>query len=103
MSARQRFFSRLSTAGRPATGRTASIVGKPHPQLFFTALDRLGGADRTLVIGDRLDADLAAATAAGVDAAIVLTGASSKEEAEAASEPAPVAIAEHLHALVLAQ
>src|SRR3954454_2199095 len=35
------------------SGREASIVGKPEPQLFFTALDRLGDG-HTLVIGDRL-------------------------------------------------
>jgi len=83
-----------------ATARTASIVGKPEPQLFFTALDRMGPG-RTLVIGDRLDADLAAAAAAGLDAAIVLTGASTRAEAEVAEDPAPVAIADDLHALVV--
>jgi glycerol-1-phosphatase len=43
-----------------ATGRTAEIVGKPEPQLFNTALDRLGEG-RTLVVGDRVRSDLAAA------------------------------------------
>jgi glycerol-1-phosphatase len=83
-----------------ATDRTATIVGKPDPQIFFTALDRLGPG-RALVVGDRLDADLAGATAAGLEAAIVLTGVSSAAAAEAASDPAPVAIAQDLHALVL--
>ena len=40
------------------------------PQLFLTALDRLGEG-RTLVVGDRVDSDLAAAKAAGLDAALV--------------------------------
>jgi HAD superfamily hydrolase (TIGR01450 family) len=84
-----------------ATSRTADIVGKPDPQLFLTALDRLGPG-RALAVGDRLDADLAGAAAAGLDAAIVLTGVTSRAEAEAAQEPAPVAIAEDLAALVLA-
>ena len=35
-----------------ATERTASSVGKPEPQIFETALDRLGPAS-TLVVGDR--------------------------------------------------
>jgi glycerol-1-phosphatase len=83
-----------------ATARTASIVGKPEPQLFYTALDRLGPG-RTLVIGDRLDADLAGAAAAELDAAIVLTGVTSRAEAEAAEDPEPVAIADDLHALVV--
>jgi HAD superfamily hydrolase (TIGR01450 family) len=84
-----------------ATSRTAAIVGKPDPQIYLTALDRLGPG-RALAIGDRLDADLAGAAAAGLDAAIVLTGVTSRAEAEAAQEPAPVAIADDLAALVLA-
>ena len=83
-----------------ATEREARIAGKPEPQIFRTALDRLGPG-RTLVVGDRLDADLAGATAAGLDAAIVLTGVSSRADAESADDPAPVAIAEDLHGLVL--
>jgi HAD superfamily hydrolase (TIGR01450 family) len=83
-----------------ATERIATVVGKPEPQIFLTALDRLGGG-RTLVVGDRLDSDLAGAAAAGLDAAIVLTGAASRLEAESASDPAPVAIADDLHALLL--
>lgn len=84
-----------------ATERAATIVGKPEPQMFRTAIDRLGPGT-TLVIGDRLDADLAAATAAGLDCAIVLSGVTSREEADAA-DPAPVAIAETLSELVIAR
>jgi HAD superfamily hydrolase (TIGR01450 family) len=85
-----------------ATGRTATIVGKPEPQLFLTALDRLGDG-RTLVVGDRLDSDVAAAHRAGLDAALVLTGGTSPEEADAPAgdvEARPVAVAESLAALV---
>jgi HAD superfamily hydrolase (TIGR01450 family) len=84
-----------------ATDRSARILGKPNPQLFLTALDRLGPG-RTLVVGDRLDSDLAGAAAAGLDAAIVLTGVSDRAQAEAAHEPAPIAIAEDLASLLLA-
>jgi glycerol-1-phosphatase len=83
-----------------ATGRTAHAVGKPQPEIFRTALDRLGDG-RTLVVGDRLDADLQGAAAAGLDAAIVLTGVATREDAQAASDPAPVAVADNLHALVV--
>jgi HAD superfamily hydrolase (TIGR01450 family) len=83
-----------------ATNRTARIVGKPDPQIFRTALDRMGDG-RALVVGDRLDADLAGAAAADLDAAIVLTGVTSRPEAEAATNPAPVAIADDLHELLL--
>ncbi len=91
----------LLAAIETASGRTAEIVGKPQPQLFLSAIDRLGDAP-TLVVGDRVDADLGAATAAGLDAALVLTGGVSREEAEKAVDPAPVAIAETLADLVLA-
>jgi HAD superfamily hydrolase (TIGR01450 family) len=84
-----------------ATMRTAEIVGKPDPQVFLTALDRLGPG-RALAVGDRLDADLAGAAAAGIDGAIVLTGVTTRAAAQAAEEPVPVAIAEDLAALVLA-
>jgi len=84
-----------------ATQTTALIVGKPQPMIFRTALDRLGSG-RALMIGDRLDSDLGGAAAAGLDAAIVLTGVATRELAEAATDPAPVAIADTLHALVTA-
>lgn len=78
----------------------AAVVGKPDPQLFLTALDRLGPG-RALMVGDRIDADLGGAHAAGIDAAIVLTGTATREEAEAARDPAPVAVADSLAELVL--
>jgi glycerol 3-phosphatase-2 len=83
-----------------ATTRTATVVGKPDPQIFLTALDRLGPG-RTLVVGDRLDSDLAGAAAAGLDAAIVLSGVTSADEAQGAADPAPVSIADDLRALVV--
>jgi HAD superfamily hydrolase (TIGR01450 family) len=84
-----------------ATGAHAVSVGKPGREIFETALDRLGPG-RALMIGDRLDADLAGATAAGLDCAIVLSGVSTRQEAEAAVDPAPVRVAEDLGTLVLA-
>ncbi len=84
-----------------ATGRQARIVGKPQPQMFHTALDRLGPGS-ALMVGDRIDSDLAGAAAAQLDAAIVLSGVSTRAEAEAAGDPKPVAIADTLHALVTA-
>jgi glycerol-1-phosphatase len=83
-----------------ATEREARTVGKPDPHMFRTALDRLGPG-RALVIGDRIDSDLSGAAAVGLDAAIVLTGVSTRSEAEAAHDPEPVAIAEDLHELVV--
>jgi HAD superfamily hydrolase (TIGR01450 family) len=82
------------------SGQKASIVGKPEPQLFYTALDRLGEG-RTLVVGDRLDSDVAAAAKAGLDAVLVLSGGTSRAQAEAAEDPKPIAVRESLSELVL--
>ena len=82
-----------------ASGRKAEIVGKPEPQLFLTAMDRLGDG-RTLVVGDRLDTDMAGAARAELDAALVLTGETRREDVDG-SELQPVAIAENLAGLML--
>jgi len=60
----------IVAAVEAATGTEAVIVGKPAPELFRTALVPLGPG-RALVVGDRADADLAGAKAAGLDAALV--------------------------------
>jgi glycerol 3-phosphatase-2 len=82
-----------------ASGRAATIVGKPEPQLFLTALDRLGNG-RTLVVGDRLDTDIEAATRTELDAALVLTGGTRREELDGAA-PKPIAVADNLAQLVI--
>lgn len=92
-----------------ASGRTAEIVGKPQPQLLLTALDRLGDEGRTLVgderrtlvVGDRVDTDLSAAAAAGLDAALVLSGGTERAALNG-FEPEPVAVTETLAGLILA-
>jgi glycerol 3-phosphatase-2 len=91
----------LLAAVETASGVRAEVVGKPQPQLFLTALDRMGDG-RTLAIGDRMDTDVAAAAAAGVDAALVLSGGMSAEEAAAHDGPAPVEVAVDLRTLVQA-
>ena len=83
-----------------ASGRRAEIVGKPEPQLMLTALDRLGSG-RTLVVGDRVDTDLAAAAAAHLDAALVLTGGTDRHALNGV-EPEPVAVTDTLADLILA-
>jgi HAD superfamily hydrolase (TIGR01450 family) len=85
-----------------AAGVTAVAVGKPNPKVFAVALERLAPG-RTLVIGDHLTSDVAGAAAAGLDAALVLTGVStlaSLESDESAVEP--VAVGADLATLVLA-
>ena len=82
-----------------ATRARAVVVGKPEPQLFLTALDRLGEG-RTLVVGDRVDSDLVAASAAGLDAAYVLTGGGARSALDG-FEPRPVAVGETLAELLV--
>jgi glycerol-1-phosphatase len=89
----------LLAAVEYATGRTAEIVGKPQPQLFHTALDRLGEG-RTLVVGDRVGSDLAAAAAAELDAALVQSDGTDHGELDG-FEPKPVAVAESLAELLV--
>jgi len=87
-----------------ATGRTADrTVGKPEGEMFATALERVGSG-RALVVGDRLDVDVAGARAAGLDAALVLTGAATRAEADAAVSDGEVIahVADSLGDLVLA-
>ncbi len=56
------------------------IVGKPQPTMFRVAMELINGTpETTLVIGDRLDTDVAGAHAAGMYGALVLTGVSTRE------------------------
>ncbi len=89
----------ILAAVETASERRAEIVGKPQPQLLLTALDRLGEGT-TLVVGDRVDSDLAAAASAGLDSALVMTGGMTRADLDGV-EPQPVAVADSLSALIL--
>lgn len=66
-----------------ATDATPLVIGKPAPTMFHVAAALLGAAPgATLVIGDRLDTDIAGANAAGMASAMVLTGVNTRSEAE---------------------
>jgi HAD superfamily hydrolase (TIGR01457 family) len=80
------------------TGASAEVVGKPYAPLFQAAAAR-AGARRPLVIGDRLDTDIAGAAALGWDSLLVLTGVSTRGDVEA-SPARPTYVAEDLRALV---
>jgi HAD superfamily hydrolase (TIGR01450 family) len=84
-----------------AAGRTADVVvGKPEPAMYDAARDRLGPG-RVLAVGDLLEVDVAGARRAGLDSALVLTGGTTREAADAA-DPKPTHVADSLAALVLA-
>lgn len=64
----------LVAALRYATGRQPmTVIGKPHPDMHREVVRR-SGARRPLVVGDRLDTDIAGARAAGCDSMVVLSG-----------------------------
>ncbi len=64
-----------------ASGVEPTVTGKPYPAMFEAAARRLGTRpDETLMVGDRLETDVAGAKAAGFKAALVLTGVSSRED-----------------------
>ena len=81
----------LLAAVEYATGVPARCAGKPEIGMFHEA-ERLLGPGRYLMVGDRLDANVAGAHAAGMDAALVLTGSSTADQAGAWEGPAPVAV-----------
>ena len=63
------------------TGVDADVVGKPRPAMFLAARAQ-AGEGRPLVIGDRLDTDIAGAASLGWDSLLVLTGISSRSDVD---------------------
>lgn len=83
-----------------ATGVQPTVAGKPFPYLMELALERLGTSKQeTLVVGDRLETDIAAGQAVGCPTAFVLSGVSTRAEGEA-WKPAPTLVADSLEELV---
>jgi HAD superfamily hydrolase (TIGR01450 family) len=89
----------MVAAVRLATARDPEVVGKPAPTLFRSAAER-AGARAPLVVGDRLDTDIAGAVAAGLPSLLVLTGVSTLHDVLAAREcERPTYVARDLTAL----
>ncbi|TSI13672.1 HAD-IIA family hydrolase [Brevibacterium aurantiacum] len=55
------------------TGAQPTVVGKPSPHMMEFAARRIG-AQRPLMVGDRLDTDIEGGNSAGFETALVLTG-----------------------------
>jgi 4-nitrophenyl phosphatase len=71
-----------------ASGIEPIVAGKPFPFLMELALEKLKtGREETLVVGDRLETDIAAGQAAGCPTALVLSGVSSRQQAQAWDPP----------------
>ena len=66
-----------------ATNTEPIVAGKPFPFLMELSLERLGTLkEETLVVGDRLETDIAAGQRVGCPTALVLSGVSTREQAE---------------------
>lgn len=90
----------ILAAVETASGRTAEIGGKPERHLFemaLAAMDRgslatgdVQGEPRTgrvAMVGDRISSDVEGGRRAGLETVLVLSGAGSRAEAEAADPP----------------
>ncbi|ULE32540.1 HAD-IIA family hydrolase [Mycobacterium sp. IDR2000157661] len=89
----------MVAALRAATDREPQVAGKPQPTLLNDALAR-GRFGAPLVVGDRLDTDIAGANAAGLPSLLVLTGVSTAEDMiRAAASERPTYVAADLRSL----
>jgi len=89
----------MVAALKTATEAEPQVAGKPSPTLMKDALAR-GHFRAPLVVGDRLDTDIAGANAADLPSLLVLTGGSSIRDAiHAVPEQRPTYIGHDLRAL----
>jgi NagD protein len=66
-----------------ATGIKPYYVGKPNPLMMRSALRAIGAhSETTVMIGDRMDTDIVAGLEAGMETVLVLTGISTRSDAE---------------------
>ncbi|MFV5993532.1 HAD hydrolase-like protein [Streptomyces sp. NPDC056231] len=88
---------------RIATGAEPQVAGKPLPPMHRETVLRTG-AERPLVVGDRLDTDIEGAFNGGVDSLLVLTGVTDAAQLVAA-EPRhrPTYVAADLRGLLTGQ
>ena len=85
----------IVAAVEAASGVKPVSIGKPEPYLFEEAARVVGREPaEAIVVGDNLGTDIAAAVALGARSVLMLTGVTSREEAEAATpDRRPTAIA----------
>jgi NagD protein len=66
-----------------ATGVKPYFVGKPNPLMMRSALRTLNAhSEDSVIIGDRMDTDIVAGIESGLRTILVLTGVTSREQAE---------------------
>jgi HAD superfamily hydrolase (TIGR01450 family) len=89
----------ILAAVETASGREAEIGGKPEQHLFEMALEAIGRPARVAMVGDRISSDIDGGRGAGLETVLVLSGASDRAQAEAASPP-PDHVLENLAGLL---
>lgn len=84
-----------------ASGAQPLTIGKPEPLMLQLCVEKFGlDPRRTVMVGDRLDTDIACAHRAGIPALLVTTGVTSRAGGEAATgEEKPDAIFDDLPAM----
>ena len=66
-----------------ATGVAPYFVGKPNPLMMRSALNALDAhSETTAMVGDRMDTDVVAGIEAGLETVLVLSGVTTRAEAE---------------------
>jgi NagD protein len=66
-----------------ATGVEPYFVGKPNPLMMRSALNAIDAhSESSAMVGDRMDTDIVSGLEAGMHTVLVLTGITSREEAE---------------------
>jgi NagD protein len=66
-----------------ATGVEPYFVGKPNPLMMRSALNAIDAhSETTAMVGDRMDTDVVSGLEAGMDTVLVLTGSTTREQAE---------------------
>lgn len=69
-----------------ASGRRATIAGKPERHLFELAAEQAGGG-RLAMVGDRISSDVEGGRRAGLETILVLSGTTSRGHAASADPP----------------
>lgn len=74
----------LTAALEVASGRKATVIGKPSRFMFECISSQFSGVDpsQCLMIGDRLETDMLFGSNCGLDTMLTLTGVSQFEEAQ---------------------
>lgn len=71
----------ISAAIEAATDISPTIIGKPYPVMYQSALDRmLTSCSETLIVGDRLETDISGGQSLGCGTAVVLSGVATPEQ-----------------------